>query len=76
VVTPVTGKALQRLPEGSRSESYKTLYTLTSLVTGETDVSLADIVVIDSQNYQVEELSKWEGFDETYYEALIKRVEE
>lgn len=77
VVVPVTGKELQRLPEGYRSDDFKTVYTTSLLVAHEEDESIGDIILVDSDRYQVQHLDIWDDpFDgNRFYAALVKRKE-
>ena len=77
-VQQTDAEVLQTLPEGYRTKESYTLFTESKLETAITGVRNADIVVIDSQDFQVTRVSPWQNlsFPTKHYEVLVTRVNE
>ena len=71
-VQPLTGNDMRLLPEGARADNTKSLFTPTKLKT--TGDAGPDVVVINSEDYEVFNVESWIGFGESYFRTLIKRV--
>lgn len=72
VVTPVSGRDLQRLPEGFRTQELRSIFTTTELKT--TDGSNeADVVSIDGALWQVQSVVPWSVLG-NYWQAIAMRV--
>lgn len=72
-VQPLTGNDMVLLPEGSRSGNTKVLFTTTQLNTVGT--AEPDTIVIESVDYDVFNVETWEGFNQTYYRTLVRKVD-
>ncbi len=70
-VQPTPADVLLTLPEGFRTKSTYTLYTDTKLRTAEVDKNNPDIVVIDSERYQVVRIAAWQNDVISHYEVLV-----
>lgn len=74
VVTPVTGRELERLPEGLRTRQPRRFFTVDALRTADDRSRFAaDVVTIGDQEYQIERVSDWS--DHGYYESIGVRLE-
>lgn len=61
-VQPATGRDLQRLPEGRRTEETKTVITTTRLQVGGQGAEYeADRVVIDGAEWEAQNVKDWPG---------------
>ncbi len=68
-VQPLTGRDLQRLPEGRRTREGKAVYTATALRVE----PVADRISIDGETYEVESVRVW--YDSgAYYRAVALKV--
>lgn len=76
VVVPVSGKDREILPEGYRTDAFKTVYTTSTLVINEEDTSLSDKIIIAGENYQVIHLEYWDALDEEFYTVIVQREDE
>lgn len=68
-VQHLTGRDLQRLPEGLRTSERRKLYTTTSLRV----VGAPDVISIDSANWEVESIERYDVLG-NYYKVLVRRV--
>ena len=66
-VQPVAGKDLQRLPEGTRTEEARTLYTRTQLL----DDPEPDTVALEGATWQVESAEPWMG---AFWKCVVRKV--
>ena len=71
-IQPLTGRDMSLLPEGSRADNTKSLYTTTQLNT--VGAAEPDSLTIDSVEFEVVNVEKWEGFGEIYYRTLVRKV--
>jgi hypothetical protein len=60
---PITGKDLQRLPEGDRTGDLISCWT-------DTEARLADTLTVGSESYRVLHCEFWANLGETYYKIL------
>lgn len=58
VMVPLTGRQLERLPEGQRSGELRAFYTKTSLQTAGEGVA-ADVISDDGRTWEVEDVDDW-----------------
>jgi hypothetical protein len=73
---PVSGRDLQRLPEGERSRDALKAYTETALQTAEAGgLLLSDRIVYGGRVYEVFQVQPWVG-PLPHYEALVLRLAE
>ena len=78
-VQPLTQNEMQSLPEARRESVGYTLYTDTNLRTArqaETPAIQADIVTIDSEEYEVYKVEKWQNAVISHYKAIVLRIEQ
>lgn len=67
-VQPLTGREIQRIPEGRRNTERKKIYTGDLLQPGESDtLKNADEITIDGDIFQVETVEPWNG----HYKAML-----
>jgi hypothetical protein len=71
-VQPVTGRALQALPEGHRAEETRLVLTTTEIRT-RTPTNEADTISIDSESWAVVKVERWDAFGGTHYRAFVAR---
>jgi hypothetical protein len=71
-VQPLSGRDLQRLPEGMRAAERLKLYTTTPLAA----IGAPDVVTIDGDDYEVEHVERWTGFGAgaDYYKIVARKV--
>ena len=70
-IQPLTGMNMSLLPEGSRNDNTKVLFTSTELQTaGDAE---PDSLTIKSIEYVVASVEQFDGFGETYYRTLIRK---
>lgn len=60
---PITGKDLERLPEGDRTQDLISCWT-------DTEVRLADTLTIGAESYRVIHAELWANLGETYYKMI------
>lgn len=73
VIVPASGRQLQRLPEGRRSQETRAVYTAGALLVGaQAGVSEADLITLDGAVWECQSASSWAAAV-GYYEALIQR---
>lgn len=68
---PLTGRELQRLPEGMRTRELLAFWTETELRGRE--AGLPDSLVIDDSTYEVEKVERWANLG-NYYRAVLTKV--
>lgn len=74
-VQPAEGEDLELLPEGQRTKTVLKLYTETLVKTAsETAATLADVLTIDSKNYQVHHVEQQRSVI-PHYKVLVVRVQ-
>lgn len=69
-VQPVTGRELERLPEGMRTTEVVKLYTTTALRTA--DSGDPDHISIDGETYEVQLVERWTA--KGYYKIMALKV--
>ena len=74
VIQPVNGRDLQALPEAQHSEEIRVCYTATRLYTREPNQD-PDIVTIDSEDWEVIRVERWEAWGVNHYRAFLARSE-
>jgi hypothetical protein len=72
LVTPTSGRQLERLPEGLRSNETITIYTKTQLQTV-APTAEPDVVIYNGASYQVESVERWQQSG-SFWVALAQRV--
>lgn len=73
---PITGKDLQLLGDGFKATDIRKLYTLTELKTLDEDSETeADLVIIDTKEYQVQIVEPWIGRRLSHFKVLLSKVE-
>jgi hypothetical protein len=70
-VQPLTGQDMSLLPEGSRADNTKILFTTTRINT--VGSAEPDVVSIESEDYEVFSVETWIGFGDTYYRTLVRK---
>lgn len=74
VILPVTGKKLERLPEGMRNNDVIAIWTSTLLRTSEgADSAFPDLVTYGGKSYQVEVVEAWAESGSYYKYLAMKR---
>jgi hypothetical protein len=74
-IQPLSGKDLQQLPEGMRTERTKKIYTQTELFTAEVSAStVPDRLSYDGVDYLVSRSFDWEDTGD-YYKLIITAVD-
>lgn len=74
-VQPLTGKALEALPEGLRSTDVYTLYTDATLnVASQDDEQKADEVEIGGTRYEVQRQQAWDNGVVNHNAYIVQRV--
>lgn len=71
-VQPITGRELQRLPEGLRSSEVRVFYTVVELRCAAPDVA-PDRVSINGSTWQVERVEPWNELG-NYFRCLVRKV--
>lgn len=72
LVVPLSGRELQRLPEGLRSRELKAVYTTTDLRRGADD-ALPDVVTVDGEDYEVQLVDDWQA-PGGFLRAVVARI--
>ncbi len=72
-VQPVSGRDLQRLPEGLRTSEIIAVFTATELRTQGPSQD-PDLIEIDGDTYEVQKVERWATLG-AYYRALALKVE-
>lgn len=72
-VQPVSGREIDRLPEGLRAREVLALYTDTALQTRNSTAGAPDVVSIDGSAWEVQTVENWNSLG-TFYKALLTRV--
>lgn len=72
-IQPTSGRELQDMPEGMRTDELVTIYTSTALQT-KTSTAEPDKVAIGSDSYEVVRVQPWIAFGETHYRAFARKV--
>lgn len=70
-VQPLTGRELQRLPEGLRTRELRAFYTATELKTQGAGQD-PDSIAIDGDTWQVERVERWAELGNYWKAVLIK----
>jgi hypothetical protein len=71
-VQPLSGRDLQVLPEGQRTDETRVLYTTTQLLT-RTATQAPDSISIDGSTYEVFKVEDWTYIGVTHYRAYVSR---
>lgn len=71
-VQPVSGRDLQRVPEGWRTQELITLFTPTELRT-KTGMNEPDVVTVNGVAYQVQQVERWAELG-NYWRVLAMKV--
>lgn len=71
-VQPVTGRDLQRLPEGLRTQEILAVYSMTELYTQGTSQA-PDLISIDGDSYEVQSVERWGNLG-AYWKAIVLKV--
>jgi hypothetical protein len=69
-VVPLSGRELQRLPEGMRVRDAQKLYTATPLKT----IGAPDVITVGGEDYEVSSVTSWVGFGGDFYEVIVLKV--
>lgn len=74
-IQPMTGKDLERLPEGMKTTGTKKIYSTVELMTVKTsECRVPDRVLYKSETYQIEESDDWQDLG-GYFKYVATRVE-
>jgi hypothetical protein len=71
-IQPMSGRDLQGLPEGQRSDENVTIYTTTFLTT-RSPTNAPDLVTFGGEPYEVFRVETWVAFGRTHYRAYAAR---
>lgn len=74
-VQPVSGRELQRLPEGLRAKELLSVFTVAALLVAAPGVR-PDVVAIDGSNWQVERVERYAELGNYYHSIVSKMPEE
>ena len=69
---PLSGREVDRLPEGAREREGMALWTTTEL-RGKLQTSEPDTVTVDGEAYEVQNVQRWDTLG-NYYRAVILRA--
>lgn len=72
VLAPLSGRERERLPEGQRERATWQLFTPTQLRTASGTETLADLVTVDGDAYEVAQVDEWAGLGGFYRAVLVK----
>ena len=72
-IQPVTGRALEQLPEAYHTDEVRQVFTSTELFAG-TPTNAPDELSVDGVTWYVFQVAKWDAHGELHYEAMISRV--
>lgn len=71
---PLSGRDLQRLPEGDRATEQLWYFTTTRLQTAEVDTGqVADVVDVDGEAYEVQTVENWQASG-NFFKARLSKV--
>ena len=69
MVAPLSGRDLQRLPEGLRAMELRNFFSTVALRTG----AAPDVVSIGGEDWQAEHVEDWGGLG-AYWRTVVRRV--
>lgn len=73
-IQPVSGRDLQRLPEGLRTLDLKSVWSRTQLFTAEAPAGMqADVITVGPHSYQVQTVLDWFS-NAGYFKYIIQKV--
>jgi hypothetical protein len=73
-VQPLTGRELERLPEGIRSRELLSVYTVAALFNEAPGVR-PDIIAIDGRSWQVEKVERFDALG-NYFHSIVSKIPE